>query len=385
MKNEVARVYVLFKIFPLFILVFLLSACAEKPLAVNLTDKSTTKGHFVSFDDLQGWQDEDHAEALRVFNSACLSKRLPASLMQLCSESQSTTNAREFFETNFHPFMLVGEADEERLLTGYYEPQFRGSLHPGPDYPYPLYKRPKDIVNIELASVYTDLKNRRFYGRLEGNRVVPYYSRREINEGWLNEKPLCYLKSDVDRFFLQVQGSGRVVLENNETMFVGYDGQNGHPYRSIGKALVESGAIAQDEISLQSIRLWLNNHPDEAQKVLESNPSFVFFDKRAKAASGALGVELTAMRSVAVDKSKIPLGYPLFLSAVNPLDGSELNRIVYAQDTGGAIKGQVRADLFCGYGENAEALAGELRSPLQLYLLIPVKMTELTSKSFSLR
>lgn len=377
--------YVLFKIFPVFILIFLLNGCAEKPLTVSLTDKSTTKGHFVSFDELEGWQDEDHDEALRLFNSACLSKHLPSSLARLCPLSQNTANAREFFETNFHPLMLESGTGEERLLTGYYEPQFRGSLHPGPDYPYPLYKRPKDIVNIELASVYTDLENRRLYGRLEGNRVVPYYSRREINEGRLNEKPLCYLKSDVDRFFLQVQGSGRIVLENNETIFVGYDGQNGHPYRSIGKALVQSGAIAQNEISLQRIRLWLNNHPDEAKKVLESNPSFVFFDRRAKAASGALGVELTAMRSVAVDKSKIPLGYPLFLSATNPLNGSALKRIVYAQDTGGAIKGQVRADLFCGSGEKAEALAGKLRSPLQLYLLIPDKMTELTSKSFSLR
>ncbi len=377
--------YVLFKIFAVLTLVFLLNGCAEKMLTVNLTDESTTKGHFVSFGDLKGWQNEDHTEALRLLNAACLSGRLPPSLSQLCSLSQDTANAREFFETHFHPFMLASETGDERLLTGYYEPQFQGSLQPGPNYPYPLYKRPKDIVNIELASVYTDLENRRFYGRLEGKRVVPYYSRHEINEGRLNEKPLCYLKSDIDRFFLQVQGSGRIILENNETIFVGYDGQNGHPYRSIGKALVESGAIAQDEISLQSIRLWLNNHPDDTKKVLESNPSFVFFDKRTKAASGAMGIELTAMRSVAVDKSKIPLGYPLFLSAVNPLNGSELDRIVYAQDTGGAIKGQVRADLFCGSGKKAEALAGGLRSPLQLYLLIPDKMTELISKSSSLR
>lgn len=377
--------YVLFKILPVLILIFLLNGCAEKPLTVNLTDKSTAQGYFVSFNDLEGWQDEEHAEALRLFNVSCLSKQLPPSLAKLCSLSQNTANAKEFFETNFQAFMLESGTGEEGLLTGYYEPQFQGSLHPGPDYPYPLYKRPKDIVSIELASVYTDLENRRLYGRLEGNRVVPYYSRHEINEGRLDENPLCYLKSDVDRFFLQVQGSGRVVLENNETIFVGYDGQNGHPYRSIGKALVESGAIAQDEISLQSIRLWLNDHPAEAKKVLESNPSFVFFDRRTKAASGALGVELTAMRSVAVDKSKIPLGYPLFLSATNPLTGSALNKIVYAQDTGGAIKGQVRADLFCGAGEKAEELAGQLRSPLQLYLLIPDKMTELISKSSSLR
>ena len=377
--------YFLFKNLLVVIVSILLTACVDKTQTLILDSKSTTSGNFVSFSDINTWDREDHAAALKVFNDECMSKRLPERLKELCVESKKEGNAKLFFETNFQPFLLHSEKDEESILTGYYEPQFAGSLNASKDYPHPLYKRPKDMLKIELGELHKDLEKRKLRGRLVGKKVIPYYSRSEINAGMIKEKPLCYLKSDVDRFFLQVQGSGRVLLENKQTMYVGYDGQNGHPYRSIGKAFVESGAITKEEISLQSIRLWLDKHPDEAKGVLESNPSFVFFDKRKRAASGSLGVELTAMRSVAVDRSKIPLGYPLFLSASNPITDKPINRVVFAQDTGGAIKGQVRADLFCGFGEEAEKLAGELKSPLQLYLLVPKNIAELTSTSSSLR
>ena len=365
------KLYFLFKNLLVILVSILLTACVDKRETLTLDSKSMTNGNFVSFSDIDMWDREDHAAALKVFNKECFSKRLPASLKELCAESSKTSDAKLFFESSFQPFLLRSDKNEESILTGYYEPQFAGSLNKSKDYPYPLYKRPKDILTIELGELHKDLERRKLRGRLVGNKVVPYYSRSEINTGMIKEKPLCYLKSDVDRFFLQVQGSGRVLFENNQTMFVGYDGQNGHPYRSIGKAFVESGAISQEEISLQSIRRWLDEHPDEAKGVLESNPSFVFFGKRNRAASGSLGVELTAMRSVAVDRSKIPLGYPLFLSASNPVTEKPINRVVFAQDTGGAIKGQVRADLFCGFGEEAEKLAGKLQSPLQLYLLVP--------------
>ncbi|MEN8147771.1 MAG: murein transglycosylase A [Campylobacterota bacterium] len=349
----------------------LLTACVDKTQTLTLDSKSATNGNFVSFSDIAMWDSEDHVAALQVFYDECASKRLPASLKEFCAESNRASDAKLFFETNFQPFLLHSEQGEESILTGYYEPQFAGSLTKSVEYRCPLYKRPKNMLRIELGGLHKDLEKRKLRGRLVGKKVLPYYSRSEINAGMIKEKPLCYLKSDVDRFFLQVQGSGRVLLENSQTMFVGYDGQNGHPYRSIGKAFVESGEISQEEISLQSIRVWLDKHPDKAKGVLESNPSFVFFDKRKRAASGSLGVELSAMRSVAVDRSKIPLGYPLFLSAVNPITEKPINRVVYAQDTGGAIKGQVRADLFCGFGTEAEQLAGELKSPLQLYLLVP--------------
>ena len=338
---------------------------------IALSQKVTASGRFVTFESMGNWHTDNHEVALSMFQKECQISRLPSSLKTHCAEAYKTQNAKLFFERHFRPFLLQSSPDEEELLTGYYEPEFRGSLNESKIYHYPLYRRPKDLIVVNLDRVYPDLKKYKLRGRMKSGKVVPYYSRAEINKGLLKERPLCYLKSDVDRFFLQVQGSGRVRLENNKSIFVGYDGQNGHPYYSIGKALVASGAIPQEKISLQSISVWLDSHPKEAKAVLESNPSFVFFGKRKKAASGALGLELTAMRSVAVDRSKIPLGFPLFLQAKNPITKEPIQQMVFAQDTGGAIKGQVRADLFCGFGEKAEALAGRLQSPLKLYVLLP--------------
>lgn len=345
----------------------LIGGCAERPERISLQKGSSVQGSFVTFEELEGWQKETYGEALRLFVEQCRSVRSVEGLEKLCTEAENAADGRVFFETHFRPFLLKGEKGEEQLLTGYYEPQFKGSLHQSGRYRYPLYRRPSDLLDVRLETLFPDLKNRRVQGRLEGSRVVPYYSRSQINGGAIEEKPLCYLESDIDRFFLQVQGSGRVLLENNATLYVGYGGTNGHPYRSIGKDLVARGEIAQEKISLQSIRRWLEAHPQEARETLESNPSFVFFAQRTQGATGSLGIELTPMRSVAVDRSKIPLGFPLFLSAADP----QMRRIVFAQDTGGAIRGTVRADLFCGFGREAEALAGGLKSPLQLYLLVP--------------
>ncbi len=351
--------------------VMFLLGCDKKLQEVVLTPKITVSGTYVEFKDVRGWEADAHGLALELFNRECTLKKIPNALNGLCPLAKRSKNAKAFFETNFRIFKLHSNTVEERLLTGYYEPQFEGSLKKSKIFSYPLYKRPKDLLVVKLDGLYSDLKSHKLRGRLQGKKVVPYYSRAEINAGKLKERPLCYMKSDVDRFFLQVQGSGRIVLSKTETIFVGYDGQNGHPYRSIGKALVASGAIPQEQISLQSIRKYLDENLSRSKAVLESNPSFVFFGKRECAASGASGMVLTPMRSVAVDRSKIPLGYPLFLQAIAPITHKPLDALVFAQDTGGAIKGQVRADLFCGFGAEAEALAGELKSPLNLYILLP--------------
>jgi len=343
---------------------------------IVLSQKVTASGSFVTFESMENWNNDNHEVALSIFKKECQILRLPSSLKTHCAEAYKTKNAKLFFERHFRPFLLQSSPDEEELLTGYYEPEFSGSLNESTTYHYPLYRRPKDLIVVNLDRVYSDLKKYKLRGRMKRGKVVPYYSRAEINAGLLKERPLCYLQSDVDRFFLQVQGSGRIKLDNGKTMFVGYDGQNGHPYHSIGKALVASGAIPQEKISLQSIRTYLDKYPTQAKTVLESNPSFVFFGKRKRAASGALGMELTPLRSVAVDRSKIPLGFPLFLEAINPITKEPIKQTVFAQDTGGAIKGQVRADLFCGFGDDAEMLAGGLQSPLKLYLLVPNELNQ---------
>ena len=238
-------------------------------------------------------------------------------------------------------------------------------------YPYPLYAPPADLIRVELDAVAPDLAHRYLRGRVIGNRLVPYPTRAQINAGEINATALCYVSSDLDRFFLQVQGSGRVELDDNATIFVGHADRNGQPYRSIGKRMVEEGMIPKDEISLQSIRRYLEAHPEAKKRLLESNPSYIFFGIRHQGATGTLGVALTPMHSVAVDRSRIPLGFPLYYAASDPATGEALDGLAMAQDTGSAIKGQVRADLFWGYGSNAEAKAGRMKSPLRLWLLVP--------------
>jgi len=203
------------------------------------------------------------------------------------------------------------------------------------------------------------------------NKLVPCYSRLELSTRKIDAKVICYTDSKIDLFFLEVQGSGRVKFESGETIFLGYDNQNGHPYKSIGKYLVKRDEISQKNISLQSIKKWFKQNPTKVDDVLNYNPSVVFFKKREQGATGALGLKLTAYRSIAVDRRYIPLGSMLFLSA----EGKKISfhRIVFAQDTGGAIKGKNRADIFLGFGENAGKIAGELQAPLKLWIFRPKK------------
>ena len=362
----------IFKLMSVFIvLIGMFSECSAEYEEIKLTDTRTIKGELVRFENLEGWAEDDHVLALSMYQEECQHKKLPMSLKALCKKADKTKDAKHFFESNFNVFKLYADPSAENLLTGYYEPQFRGSRYKNEAYKVPLYKRPKDLLSLDPEQ-HPSFKKYKYLGKVDGRSVAPYYTRHEINQGAIQEKPLCYMRNATDRFFLQVQGSGRIIFEDKSTMFVGYDGQNGHPYHSIGKAFVASGKIAQDKISLQSIRVWLNAHSDEAQDVLESNPSFVFFNQRSRAASGAFGMVLTPKRSVAIDRRKLPLGFPLFVQAENTLTKEPIQKIVYAQDTGGAIRGAVRADLFFGFGEEAERMAGAMNAPLKLYVLVPI-------------
>jgi membrane-bound lytic murein transglycosylase A len=173
----------------------------------------------------------------------------------------------------------------------------------------------------------------------------------------------------VDKFFLEIQGSGKVILDDNSTIFIGYDNQNGHKYRAIGRYLVKIGAMELKDVSLQSIKRWLKEHPSRVDEVLNYNKSLVYFKQRSQGATGALGLELTPNRSVAVDRKYIPLGSMLYLSS--EIDDRNVSRVVFAQDTGGAIRGAVRADMFLGSGEKALEVSGHLKSALKLWILLP--------------
>jgi membrane-bound lytic murein transglycosylase A len=371
-------------------IVVLLSACVTPP--------PPGIGAPVAWRDLPGWNDERPAQAWSALELSCarLATR-DAFWRSLCADAAlysapDDATARAFFETRFQPHAVHGDPGRKHdgLITGYYEPLLHGRLQRSERFRHPVYGVPEDLLIVDLGSLYPELQGRTLRGRLEGRRVVPYPARAEIAQKKVNAPVLAWVDDPVALFFLQVQGSGRIRLENSEsatapslargprldpigeTLFVGYADQNGHPYRAIGNTLLARGALKAEEINLDSLRHWLATHPREAEDVLNSNPSYVFFARREQPAVGALQVPLTPQRSIAVDPAFIPLGLPLWLDTALP-DATPYRRLVFAQDTGGAIKGPVRADLFFGFGPQAEKLAGSMKSPGRLFVLLPAK------------
>jgi len=285
---------------------------------------------------------------------------------------------RAFFAGSFIPYRVRRpDGEASGLITGYYVPDLAGSRTPSERYAWPLYGVPDDLLVIDLRSVYPDLADYRLRGRLVGRKVVPYWSRAEIEAGAassLQGRELLWVDDPVELFFLQVQGSGRVSFESGERVMVHYADQNGHPFRSIGKLLLERGAMTREQMSMQNIRRWAREHPEEVGSLLAENPSYIFFSELAaddRPPPGALGVRLTAERSLAVDKRTIPLGAPIFLATTRPSSAEPLQRLMVAQDTGGAIKGEVRADFFWGMGDAAGELAGRMKQPGRVWLLYP--------------
>ncbi len=322
------------------------------------------------FSNLKHWENENFKEVFDLFRANCKRSQAKKLYAETCQKAAYAQNPREFLHAEFTPYKILSNTQTQQgLLTGYYEPFIHASLKKHGKYIYPLYREPKDLITVELASIYPELKHYRLRGRLVGNKILPYDSRGASEKKALKADVLCYTDSKIDRFFLEVQGSGRALLDDGRAMFVGYENQNGHKYRAIGKYLVKIGALRLEEVSLQSIRAWLERNPSRVDEVLNYNESMVFFQKRNQGATGALGVELTPKRSVAIDRRFIPLGSMLYLDAA--FKKESLNRVVFAQDTGGAIKGSVRADLFLGAGEEALEIAGYLKSPLALWILLP--------------
>jgi len=346
--------------------IFIFLGCSKEP-RVMFDTLPQTQLKQSSFSSLPNWENENYDEIIYSFMNNCRAKKSIDIYHNLCFASQNIRDSKEFIENNFTPYMIASlDKNKESILTGYYEPELRGSFTKSEIYKYPIYGVPKDLITVDLSSIYPDLKNYRLRGRLDGNRLVPYYSREELSKRDINAEIICYCDSKIDKFFLEVQGSGRVTLDNGETIFIGFGNQNGHKYSSIGKYLVKSGEISKEDISLQSIREWFKLNPLRVDEVLNHNSSVVFFTSRDKAATGSLGIVLNPLRSIAVDRRYIPLGSMVYVSAKNSYE-----RVAFAQDTGGAIKGAVRADMFLGFGEEAGEIAGELKAPLELWILLP--------------
>ena len=315
--------------------------------------------------------DEPFAGSARDWKPACAeAAKLPPGNRQA---------ARRFFETRFRPFSARNNRNPLGLFTGYYEPLLHGSRKRGGKYTVPLYTRPPELVMVDLGRFREDLKGTRIAGQVEDGSLVPYPDRKEIDAGALNGRKLeaVWVDDPIAAFFLHVQGSGRVQLAEGGEMRLGYAAQNGHPYTAIGRELINRGALRREEVSLQTIRAWLEAHPQEAREVMETNPSYVFFQKlEGEGPLGAQGVPLTPGRSLAVDRTHVPLGVPLWLvsGVPSPKEGEpdgRLRRLLVTQDTGGAIRGPVRGDVFWGFGAEAEAIAGRMKHRGKVWLLLP--------------
>ncbi len=359
--------------------------CPPAPAPTPAPPPTEYRGKLVpaSWLDLPDWGRESLRPSLDAFARSCAVLEKQDAWKSVCAGAQTlavSAGEREvasFFELNFDPYQVLNTDDSvSGMITGYYEPLLRGSRTRTARYRYPIYAVPDDLLVIDLSSVYPDLKHRRLRGRLEGNRVVPYFARGDIDRdaGPLKGRELAWVDDPVDVFFLHIQGSGQVQLENGERLRVGYADQNGHPFRSLGRLLIERGQIPAERASMQGIKDWARSHPRRMQEHLNANPSYVFFRELARdlpGPIGALGVPLTAERSIAVDQRVVPLGVPVYLATTWPNTADPLNRLMVAQDTGGAIAGAVRADFFWGFGDAAGSQAGKMRQAGRMWVLLP--------------
>ncbi|MDA8417355.1 MAG: murein transglycosylase A [Betaproteobacteria bacterium] len=284
---------------------------------------------------------------------------------------------RRFFEDQFTPWQVNNSnGSDQGLITGYYEPLLHGNLQRNALYRYPLYAPPADLLTIDLGDLAPDLKGRHLRGRLQGNRVVPYFSRAdiELEDSPLQGQELLWVNDPVELFFLQIQGSGVILLPNGQRLHVGYADQNGYPFRSIARYLIDHHQLTLAQTSMQGIKSWARQHPRELQTLLNQNPSYVFFrllPPDLAGPLGTLGVPLTGQASLAIDPHTIPLGVPVLLSTQEPGTQQPLTRLMMAQDTGGAIRGAVRADFFWGFGPHAEQAAGHMKEMGRLWVLYP--------------
>jgi len=339
-----------------------------------------------TFSALPGWPSPGLAASLRAFLVGCGRPLTP--LLVTCELAARVpvgdeAAAQAFFESTFTPYQLrTPEGADSGLITGYYEPIIEGSRTRDAVNRFPVYGVPEDLITVDLGAVNPEVRGLRLRGRLDGRRLVPYYSRGEIDERTrtccgggtdLRAPVIAWVADPVELFFLQIQGSGQVQLPGGERLRLGFADQNGHPFRSMGRYLVEHGEMTLDQASMQGIKAWAQANPQKLQDALNANPSYVFFREvlSQEGPFGALGVPLSGEYSLAVDRRFVPLGAPVYLATTYPNSEERLERLMAAQDTGGAIRGVVRADFFWGTGPEAGSLAGRMRQQGKMWLLWP--------------
>jgi membrane-bound lytic murein transglycosylase A len=353
----------------------------------------------IPFGELDAWARSDPRNALLAFLRSCaaLGAKLDNAPLggvnyagsagewrQACSAaalvlSDNPHAARGFFESEFVPYRV---AQGSGLFTGYYEPQLKGSRTQHGPYQTPLYGVPFDLVNVDLGLFRDSLRGQRIVGKVTDGRLIPYPARADIEGGGLRAAaPILFVDDPIDAFFLQIQGSGRVMLDDGTVVRAAYAAQNGRPYTAIGAILIQRGELSREAVSMQSIRAWLLEHPGQAQQLMNANASYVFFAEQpigdpSLGAAGAQGVPLTPQASLAVDLSVHALGVPVWLETTAPdpdptKPDQSFHRLLVMQDTGGAIRGPVRGDVYWGYNPDAGSIAGRMRSQGQMTVLLP--------------
>lgn len=353
----------------------------------------------VNFNQLPGWDTAEFKKSLLAFQTSCRAfikqdpERIvgtdqidlqvkdwqPACRAALNINPVLEASAKQFFQDWFVPVEFYEGKPVKGLFTGYYMPSIKGSYTQTAEYNVPIYETPSNLVSADLGLFMPNMKNRKIVGRVVGNKIVPYYTREEINNGAIkdNAQVLLWIKSPVDRLFLEIQGTGIVEFEDGKTIYVGYDAQNGAPYTPIAGVLIKKGIMTKHNASMQAIKKYLEAHPKQMNTVINQNKSFVFFRKLSlEAALGSQGVALTPGYSLAIDRDWIPMGAPLWLSTTrpdskNPETSKPMQRLMIAQDTGGAIRGKVRGDVFWGGGKNATLIAGHMKNEGHYWLLLP--------------
>lgn len=338
------------------------------------------------FADLPATRDEDWEQALKAFQVSCTNMQHHSLWREACRNAQGMPQglARAFFEGNFELWKVSARDSQsgffidKGLMTGYFEPILRASRVRHGIYQYPIYGVPDDLITVELDSIHPQLKGLRLRGKLQGRKLVPYDDRKGIASRKDLEKKhvICWADDPVEAFFLQIQGSGRVLLDNGSLLRIGYADQNGHPYRSLGAWLIENAGLTRDEMSMQRIKQWVRDNPQRRQELLNANPNFVFFAERTgysddQGPVGAQGVPLTPLASVAVDRRYWKLGVPFVTAASQSMPAMQFVRPVIAQDTGGAIKGVLRFDYFWGLGNEAGNRAGSQKSDVSAWVMVP--------------
>lgn len=376
----------------LLFLLIILNACSVKevfkPVPV-LDEKSQVTLQKTTFSNLNNFFGDNLAEVIPAFKKTCDAVNKDSSLLlksqihinpqrylEICEDFEddyieTSAQMREFLIKNFEPYLVGDKQNSVGKFTSYYEAELKASRTNYGEYVYPIYSRPNDLIEVNLTDFDKNLPNRRLLGRIEKSKLVPYYTRAEIENKGIDAPIILWGNDMVDIFLMQIQGSAVAVLDDGSSVRVKYADNNGHNFVGIGSVLLKKGLLKPGQASMDKIRDWLKQNPDMAKINMAENPRFIFHNiSDADGPIGALGVSLTAGRSLAVDNSFVPLGSLLWLETTGP-DKEKIEKLVIAQDIGGAIKGVVRGDYFWGHGESALLSAGKMNSTGKYYILLP--------------